>query len=81
MPPYAHIHMSLDCNKIPELDDISVGFVDIQGVAITGIQGIGVNTPSFAAVAAATVWFVMVLHMPNDFIFTIGIQSAIDATG
>lgn len=32
----------------------TVGEPGVHGAAVTGIQGIGVNTPSAAAVAAAT---------------------------
>ena len=53
----------------------------LQGAGVTGIQGIGVKTPSAAAVAAATVGFAMELHMPKGMIFTIGILSMILAAG
>jgi len=37
-----------------------------QGIGVTGMQGIGVNTPSFATVAAITTGFVGALHRPKD---------------
>jgi hypothetical protein len=46
----------------------------VQGV-VTGTQGIGVKTPSAAAVAAATVGLAGERHMPNVGMFTIGAQS------
>jgi len=49
--------------------------------AVTGMQGIGVNTPNAAAVAAATVGLAMELHMPNGGILAIGMQSAMVAAG
>lgn len=48
---------------------------------ITGIQGIGVNTPNAAAVAEATIGFAIELHMLNGRIFFIGILSIIVAIG
>src|SRR5580692_6507345 len=46
-----------------------------HGAGITGTQGIGVNTPSAAAVAAATVGLAIELHMPKGGMFTIGLLS------
>jgi hypothetical protein len=48
---------------------------------VTGMQGIGVRTPSAAAVAAATVGFAREMHMPKGGMFTIGAQSMIVAAG
>ena len=45
----------------------------VQGAGVTGMQGIGVNTPSAAVVAAATVGFANEVHMAKGGIFTIGI--------
>ncbi len=50
----------------------TVGAPGTQGEAVTGIHGIGVNTPDAAAVADATVGFDGVMHMPNGMMFTIG---------
>ena len=46
-----------------------------------GMHGIGVNTPNAAAVAAATAGFVIVMHIPNGFIFSKGTKSLIVAIG
>jgi hypothetical protein len=48
---------------------------------VTGTHGIGVITPSFAAVAAATVGLAIELHMPNGKMFTIGLLSIMLAMG
>ena len=45
------------------------------------MQGIGVNTPKAAAVAAATAGFVIVIHIPKGLIFSKGTQSLIVAIG
>jgi hypothetical protein len=57
------------------------GAVGIQVPAIAGTHGIGVSTPSAAAVAAATVGLAMLEHIPNGAMLTIGIMSAIAAAG
>jgi hypothetical protein len=49
--------------------------------SVTGMHGIGVSTPSAAAVAAATSGFDGVMHMPNGMIFTIGAASRMLAEG
>ena len=43
-----------------------------HGAAVAGRQGIGVRTPSAAAVAAATIGLAGLEHMPNGATFTIG---------
>lgn len=43
-----------------------------QGPAGTGTQGMGVKTPSAAAVAAATDGFAGLLHIPKEGILTMG---------
>ncbi len=48
---------------------------------VTGVQGIGVSTPSAAAVAAATAGFAGDLHMTNGRMFTNGMLSIIFAAG
>jgi hypothetical protein len=45
------------------------------------MQGIGVSTPSAAAVAAATSGFAGEMHIPKDMIFTIGLLSMMLASG
>ncbi len=60
---------------------ITVGDPGAQGAAITGMHGIGVSTPSAAAVAAATMGFAMELHMPNGAMLTMGLLSMMLAAG
>jgi hypothetical protein len=77
-PPYAHISLQ---------DWFSAGFppiihVDepgVQGAVSTGTQGIGVRTPIAAAVAEATVGFIIDEHMPKGITLTIGLLSIIVA--
>jgi hypothetical protein len=47
---------------------------------VAGTQGIGVKTPSAALVAAATVGFARLVHIPNGGMFT-GVESVIAAAG
>ena len=58
---------------------MTVGDPGAHGAAVTGTQGMGVSTPSAAAVAAATVGFEGELHIPNGGIFAIGMLSMIVA--
>ncbi len=78
-PPQLHIH----CEVLPSagLPSIStVGDAGVHGVDVTGMQGMGVNTPCAAAVAAATVGFAIDEHMPKRSIFTKGLLSIMVAT-
>lgn len=59
----------------------TVGDPGAQGAAVTGTQGIGVNAPKAAAVAAATVGFAIDWHMPNGKMLTIGLLSIMFAIG
>jgi hypothetical protein len=43
----------------------TVGDPGAHGAGITGVQGIGVKTPSAAAVAEATEGFAALEHIPN----------------
>lgn len=52
-----------------------------QGATVAGTQGIGVNTPNAAAVAAATSGFEGDEHIPKVGMFTIGLLSIILAAG
>ncbi len=74
-PPHVHIHLQLS-NKTGNLDILSIP-PGAHGAGITGIQGIGVNTPIAAAVADATVGFAIDRHIPKGGIFTIGLLSMI----
>jgi hypothetical protein len=53
----------------------AVGTPGAHGAGKTGTLGIGVSTPSAAAVAAATVGFEGDEHIPNGGTFTIGLLS------
>jgi hypothetical protein len=59
----------------------AVGAPVTQGAGKTGTQGIGVSTPSAAAVAAATVGFDGDEHIPNGSTFTMGLLSIMFAAG
>ena len=79
-PPHAHI--SLELLLSAGMFPIStVGEPTTHGAGVTGMHGIGVRTPSAAAVAAATIGFEGVLHIPNGGMFTIGAKSMIVAAG
>ena len=79
-PPQLHINFELFCSAgWPPIN--TVGEPGAQGAAVAGMQGIGVNTPSAAAVAAATVGFAGQLHMPNGMTLTMGALSMIVAAG
>src|SRR5690606_19276603 len=53
----------------------------VQGPTVTGTHGMGVRTPSAAAVAAATDGLARERHMPNGKMFVIGTESRMLATG
>ena len=59
----------------------TVALPGTQVPAGTGTQGIGVRTPSAAAVAAATAGFAIDEHIPNGMTLAIGLQSAMFAAG
>jgi hypothetical protein len=50
----------------------TVGAPGAHGAGVTGMQGIGVNTPRAAVVAAATVGFAMEEQVPKGEMFTMG---------
>jgi hypothetical protein len=79
-PPQLQIALLLLFNA-GLLPIITVGEPGTHGAAIAGMHGIGVRIPSAAAVAAATVGLLKVVHMPNGMMFTIGLLSMIVATG
>lgn len=79
-PPQLHISLQLLFSAGIFLMS-TVGEPGIQGEVVTGIQGIGVRTPSAAAVAAATMGLAMEEHIPKGNIFTMGILSIILAKG
>jgi hypothetical protein len=59
----------------------TVGEPVTHGAIVTGTQGIGVSTPIAAAVAAMTVGFDGLEHMPNGGTLTIGAKSMMVAAG
>jgi len=59
----------------------AVGDPGTQGAGVAGTHGMGVNTPSAAAVAAATVGLAGDEHIPNGKILTIGLLSMMFASG
>jgi hypothetical protein len=80
-PPHAQI--SVPCASSAGAVPIStVGAPpEIHGAGVTGTQGIGVKTPSAAAVAAMTVGFAVLWHIANGVILTIGMESSSVAAG
>jgi hypothetical protein len=54
---------------------------EIHGAGVTGTHGIGVNTPSAAAVADATTGFAIDRHSPNGMMLTNGLLSMMFPTG
>ena len=50
-------------------------------MVVFGTQGIGVSTPSAAAVAEATTGFEGLLHIPKGMMLTIGLWSMMFAAG
>ena len=73
VPPYAHISFpSLTSAGIPP---ISGPGLQVQIPMGAGTQGIGVRTPSAAAVAEATVGFIRDVHIPQGPTFVMGAAS------
>lgn len=61
--------------RVGMLSSITVGLPGIQGAAVKGMQGCGVNTPRWDAVAAATFGLARLKHIPKGLMFSIGIWS------
>ena len=59
----------------------TVGEPGAHGAAITGMHGMGVNTPAAAAVAAVTWGFAIDVHIPKGIMFVMGTLSIIHAAG
>jgi hypothetical protein len=59
----------------------TLGLPGTHGAIVFGTQGIGVSTPSAAAVAEATVGFASDVHIPKGGMFTMGALSMIVAAG
>lgn len=79
-PPQLHINIEEFC-RLGIFANKTVGEPTIQGAGVTGTHGIGVKAPKAAAVAAATVGFAKLEHIPNGMILTKGLWSMILAAG
>ena len=67
------MHINWDVlSSVGKLPSKTVGAPGTQGAGVFGMHGIGVSTPSAAAVAAATTGFAGDMHMPKGIILTIG---------
>jgi hypothetical protein len=80
VPPQAQLQMEVlvKAGKTPIFVLNAPGF---QGPRGTGTQGIGVNTPNAAVVAAATAGFAKEVHMAKGGMLTMGAKSIIVAAG
>lgn len=78
-PPQQHwqVEELFSAGRFPIM---TVGDPGFQGV-VTGMHGIGVRTPSAAAVAAATIGFAIDMQTPNGGMFTNGAKSMMVAAG
>jgi len=79
-PPHAHINLD-ELFSAGMFAICTVGEPGAQGAVVTGTQGMGVNTPNLAAVAAATCGLASELHMPKGMILTMGLLSMMLAMG
>ena len=79
-PPHVHmqVHVLFSAGIPPIMQLAEPG---VQGVVVTGTQGIGVNTPRAAAVAEATAGLAIDMHMPKGGMFVIGTKSMMFAAG
>jgi len=79
-PPHMHVQVEELFNTgMPP--SITVAEPGAHGATVFGIHGIGVNTPSAAAVADATVGLASDMQTPNVGMFTIGLLSMMLAAG
>jgi hypothetical protein len=79
-PPQVHMQVQvLFSAGIPPI--MQVAEPGVQGVVVTGMHGIGVSTPSAAAVAEATVGLAIDMHIPKGGMFVTGIKSIMFAAG
>ena len=70
-PPQLQMHLET-LSRAGILASSTVGAPGTHGALVAGKQGMGVRTPSAAAVAAATIGLAGELHTPNGMILTIG---------
>jgi hypothetical protein len=73
-----HLEVLLSAGMPPIMQPVEPG---VQGDVVTGMHGIGVKTPSAAAVADATVGLAMDMHMPNGGMLVMGTKSMMLAAG
>src|SRR5262245_35253134 len=73
-----HLEVLLSAGMPPIMQPIEPG---VQGAGVTGTQGIGVKTPSAAAVADATAGLATDMHMPNGGMLVMGTWSMMLAAG
>ena len=72
VPPHIHINVELSLRAgWPATSTVEAP--GDQGAVVSGMQGMGVNTPSAAAVAATTVGFDSEVHITKGMMFIIGI--------
>jgi hypothetical protein len=71
-PPHIHMHVETAV-RAGIFPTNTVGDPGTHGVAVTGMQGMGVKTPIAEAVAAATAGLEGVIHTPKAGIFTRGL--------
>jgi hypothetical protein len=79
-PPHMHINLE-ESLRVGILPSSCVGDPGTHGAMVMGMHGMGVNTPSAAAVAAITIGFAMDWHMPKGMMFNIGLLSMMLASG
>lgn len=79
-PPHMHINLEL-LFSAGMLPISTVGAPGTQGAMVMGIQGMGVRTPSAAAVAAATMGLAKDMHVPKGMTLAMGLLSKILAAG
>lgn len=79
-PPQLQISFEL-LLRVGLLAMSTVGHPGAQGAVVIGMQGMGVSTPSAAAVAAATVGLASDIHIPKGMIFFMGTLSMMVAAG
>lgn len=79
-PAQRHINWQV-LSSAGMLPTITVGTPGTQGDGVFGMHGIGVSTPSAAAVAAATIGLAGLMHTPNGMMLSIGTWSMMLAAG
>ena len=79
-PPQLHISFE-ELLRVGMFPSNTFGFPGAHGAMVMGMHGIGVNTPSAAAVAAATMGLAILMQVPKGRIFMNGLLSMILAAG